>query len=78
MFNFINVHLVHGAKKANKRNEMMSDLIKKLKVHREEMDSDIISEFSWIMGDMNYRMDSTYEELVPKIDKVLELRQNVD
>lgn len=31
IFNFINVHLVHGAKRFDKRNEMMSDLIRKMR-----------------------------------------------
>lgn len=78
LFNFINVHLVHGAKRLEKRNEMMSDLIKKLRVYREDLDPDIIADFSWIMGDMNYRMDSTFEELVPQLDRVLELREDLD
>lgn len=31
LFNFINVHLVHGAKKGEKRTEMMTDLIRKMR-----------------------------------------------
>lgn len=65
MFNFINVHLVHGAKRFEKRNEMMSDLIRHMRNQREEIDPDIISDFSFILGDFNYRMEGTYEELIP-------------
>lgn len=32
LYNFINVHLVHGANRFEKRNEMMSDLIRKMRV----------------------------------------------
>ena len=32
LFNFINVHLVHGAKRHEKRNEMMGELIRKMRV----------------------------------------------
>lgn len=31
LFNFINVHLVHGEKRYEKRNDMMGDLIKKMR-----------------------------------------------
>jgi hypothetical protein len=44
---------------------MMSDLIRNLRIQREEIDPDIISDYSFIMGDLNYRMQTTYLELVP-------------
>jgi hypothetical protein len=31
LFNFVNVHLVHGAKRYDKRNEMMSDIVRKMR-----------------------------------------------
>ncbi len=65
LFNFINVHLVHGAKRCEKRHEMMSDLIRNLKIYRDEVDPDILADYSFILGDFNYRMNSTYTELVP-------------
>src|SRR5437870_1235587 len=65
LFNFINVHLVHSAKRCEKRHEMMSDLIKNMKIHREEIDADILADYSFIIGDFNYRMNSTFTELVP-------------
>lgn len=65
MYTFICVHLVHSVKRYEKRNEMMSDLIKNLRIFREEMDSDVFSEMSFLMGDFNYRMETTYDELHP-------------
>jgi len=44
----------------SKRNEMMSDLIRKMRNQREELDPDFIADFSFIIGDMNYRMDGTF------------------
>lgn len=44
---------------------MMSELIKNLKVYREEIDPDVLADFSFILGDFNYRMNSTFTELVP-------------
>lgn len=31
LYNFINVHLVHGAKRLEKRDEMMSELLRKMR-----------------------------------------------
>jgi hypothetical protein len=42
------------------------------------MDPDMISDFNFIMGDMNYSMNGTYNELVPKIDKLIEMRKELD
>jgi len=70
--------LVHGEKRFEKRNEMMSDLIRKMRNQREEIDPDMISDFSFIIGDLNYRLESSYEELVPQIENVIKLRKNLD
>ncbi len=32
LYNFVNVHLVHGAKRFEKRNEMMGDILRKMRV----------------------------------------------
>lgn len=42
---------------------MMADLIEEFKVDRQEMDSDVICDYNFIMGDLNYRFDSTYEQM---------------
>jgi hypothetical protein len=78
LYNFINVHLVHGAKRYDKRNEMMSDLIRRMRIQREEIDPDVIADFSFILGDMNYRMQGDFEGLVPKIDQIITLRKGLD
>jgi hypothetical protein len=77
-FNVINVHLVHGAKRFLKRDEMMSELIRKMRIQREEIDPDVISDFNFILGDMNYRMEGTYEGLVPQIDNIVSMRKQLD
>jgi hypothetical protein len=68
MFNYINVHLCHGAKRFEKRNDMISELIKKMRIHREEIDPDVISDVAFIFGDLNYRLETTFEEIMPKIN----------
>ena len=60
-FNFIACHLLHGQNNRVKRDEMMESLIEYFKVERQEFDSDIICDYNFIMGDLNYRFDSTYE-----------------
>lgn len=57
---------------------MMSDLIKKMKNHREEIDPDIIADISFIFGDLNYRLDGTYDSLAPIVDKLSSMRMQLD
>jgi hypothetical protein len=78
LFNVINVHLVHGEKRFDKRNEMMSELIKKMRMHRDEIDPDMIADYNFIVGDMNYRMKGTYEQLAPQAEKLIEMRKELD
>ena len=40
----------------------MSDLMKSFRLQREEIDSDILSDYTILLGDFNYRMnDLTFE-----------------
>jgi hypothetical protein len=55
--------LLHGQDNRVKRDEMMEDITKYLKTKREEMDADIHSDYAFIMGDLNYRFNSTYEDM---------------
>lgn len=71
LYNFINVHLIHGEKRLDKRNEMMSDLIRKMRHQRDEIDPDVICDFNFILGDLNYRLDSTYDVLINELDTVI-------
>jgi hypothetical protein len=49
-----------------------------MRIHREELDPDIIADFSFILGDMNYRMDGSYDEIMSKLDNIRELRKDYD
>ena len=53
---------------------MMSEIISKMRIQRDEIDPDIISDFNFILGDLNYRLDGTFEELEPQIDKIVGMR----
>lgn len=37
-----------------------------------------MADFSFILGDMNYRMEGTYEEVVKKLDNIVQERKNLD
>lgn len=49
-----------------------------MRIQREEIDPDIIADFSIILGDLNYRMEGTFESLVPQIDKIVGKRKELD
>ena len=43
---------------------MMGDVLKGLKYEREELDPDITCDYNFILGDLNYRFESSYEEMI--------------
>ena len=43
---------------------MMEELLKQLKVKRQELDPDIVCDYNFIMGDMNYRFDMSYDDMI--------------
>jgi hypothetical protein len=49
-----------------------------MRIHREELDPDIIADFSFILGDMNCRMNGSYDEIMSKLDNIRELRKYYD
>ena len=63
-YNVIGCHLVHGQNNREKRDEMMGDVLKGLKYEREELDPDITCDYNFILGDLNYRFESSYEEMI--------------
>ena len=42
---------------------MMEEIIQAFKVERDEFDTDIFCDYNFILGDLNYRMDTSYEEM---------------
>ena len=66
-FNFIATHLRHGQNNEDKRNEMASELTNEFKLSAIQrsipgLESDHFSDFCIFMGDLNYRMNTTYKE----------------
>ena len=68
LFNFIAVHLKHGQNKSEKRDEMASQLIKELKLQQFQqniggLELDHMAEFCFFLGDLNYRLETTFADL---------------
>jgi hypothetical protein len=66
IFNFIACHLQHGQFKAIARHTMMSELVREIKLQNAQtklfkgLESDTYADYSFIFGDLNYRINSTY------------------
>lgn len=63
-FNVFGLHLLHGQENRVKRDIMMEDLVRFFRNERPEMDPDVLSDFSFILGDLNYRMDTNFHDLI--------------
>lgn len=42
---------------------MMASLIQGMRNYRQEMDNDTLADFNFIVGDLNYRLDTYFSEL---------------
>ena len=49
---------------------MMEELIRSFKIERNEMDPDLYADYAFILGDLNYRMKTTYTEMVLETEKL--------
>ena len=68
MFSFVAVHLKHGQNKVKERNDMSGELIKQMQLHQIQSDiggleNDQVADFAFFMGDLNYRLNTTFAEL---------------
>ena len=68
-FNFLGCHLIHGPHNWQQRNEMIVELMRVARVSRKEFDSDYQADHSFILGDLNYRTNSTFTECIDFIDE---------
>lgn len=48
----------------------MEELIRSFKIERNEMDPDLYADYAFILGDLNYRMKTTYTEMVIETEKL--------
>ena len=63
-FSFICCHLKAGANKGGKRSDMMAKILKGLGT---DIEIDATSDFTFILGDLNYRFLSTYTAHIKQV-----------
>lgn len=72
LFTVFNVHLHAGQKNMEKRIEMMSELSREYKLGNENIDAIELSDYAFIIGDFNFRMNTTFSNIIDKIDSIKE------
>mmetsp|Transcript_85576 Transcript_85576/g.118030 ORF Transcript_85576/g.118030 Transcript_85576/m.118030 type:complete len:110 (-) Transcript_85576:31-360(-) len=63
LFNIYSCHLIHKLENNDERHKMMASLIQGMRNYRQEMDNDTLADFNFIVGDLNYRLESNFAEL---------------
>jgi hypothetical protein len=43
---------------------MMEEIISIFKIERSELDPDTLADYNFIMGDLNYRFETTFEDMI--------------
>jgi hypothetical protein len=67
VFTVFNVHLHAGQKNVEKRMDMMNSLIGEHKLGSETIDAVELSDYAFLIGDFNFRMNTTYSGIIDKI-----------
>lgn len=57
---------------------MMGELVRNLRIHREELEPDTISDFAFAFGDMNSRTSLSFDEVMEKFEYVKENKKELD
>jgi hypothetical protein len=74
VFNFICCHLKHGQDNEDKRNNQASQILKELKFSNptyKGLECDSYADLTFLFGDLNYRTNSTFEELDKDIKETM-------
>ena len=71
LFNIVATHLSAKPGKINERNDMSSALINEFKLQEFQneiggLECDMLAEFSFFMGDLNYRLETDFNQLMAK------------
>lgn len=56
----------------------MGELVRNLRIHREELEPDTISDFAFAFGDMNSRTSLSFDEVMEKFEYVKENKKELD
>jgi hypothetical protein len=68
-FSIVNCHLAPKPHKVLERNKHAKNLVKSIKVGNKTCEFDTESDYVFWMGDMNYRVDYIYKEVLEEISK---------
>ncbi len=66
---FINCHLAPKPYKVLERNKHAKNIVKHLKIGEEFANFDVTSDYLFWQGDLNYRVDYTFDEVLQEIEK---------
>lgn len=72
LFTVFNVHLHAGQKNVEKRINMMNSLISEHSIGDEGLDATELSDYAFLIGDFNFRMKTTYTDIIDKVDLIHE------
>jgi hypothetical protein len=72
LFVFMNCHLKSGASKSEKRSDMMGRILSALAT------PDAYGDFCFVLGDLNYRLKTTYEQHFDKISSSSKMIPQLD
>ncbi len=69
VFSFINCHLESGQTAVPKRIAMASQILKEIGLYSEKdmIEPDAIADINYFMGDLNFRINSTYDKHIERV-----------
>ena len=69
IFSFINTHLESGQKVTEQRMNMARDVLREIGLFSEQdmIEPDAAADFSFFMGDLNFRLNSTFTKHAPNL-----------
>ncbi len=66
---FVNCHLAPKPYKVLERNKHVKNLVKSIRIGDKFADFDVLADYIFWQGDLNYRVDYTFQETVAEINK---------
>ena len=66
---FVNCHLAPKPYKVLERNKMAKTLVKTIKIGDKIADFDVLADYIFWQGDLNYRIDFTFDETIEELKK---------
>lgn len=77
-FAFINCHLKSGADKGSKRSKMMATILQNIGIGKDSITPDATADYAVILGDLNYRLKSTFLQHIKNVDNSKNLLAELD